>query len=171
MIAQRPIERTVPPTHVMGIARFERASSERPRGSTSTKRISSATPISSTVRSAIFSFAARPSLRPMGATSSSLSISRSPKGCRKASTGSRRSTRDRFKEIDETIELRPILDRLIANPPLDLDLGEETEAELYAVAGGLSLALARTFKIIDPDLKNPQARHWERSFQIFDLLL
>ena len=27
------------------------------------------------------------------------------------------------------------------------------------------------FKIIDPDLKNPQARHWERSFQIFDLLL
>ena len=26
-------------------------------------------------------------------------------------------------------------------------------------------------KIIDPDLKNPQARHWERSFQIFDLLL
>jgi hypothetical protein len=44
-------------------------------------------------KSAIFSFAARPSLRPMGATSSSLSISRSPKGCRKASTGSRRSTR------------------------------------------------------------------------------
>src|SRR3981081_3692107 len=25
----------------------------------------------------------------------------------------------RFKEIDETIELRPILDRLIARPPLD----------------------------------------------------
>jgi len=34
------------------------------------------------------------------------------------------------------------------------------------------MALARSFKIIDPDLKNPQARrHWERSFQIFDLLL
>jgi hypothetical protein len=77
----------------------------------------------------------------------------------------------RFKEIDETVELRPILDRLIANPPLDLELSEETEAELYAAAGGLSIALARTFKIIDPDLKNPQARHWERSFQIFDLLL
>jgi hypothetical protein len=52
-----------------------------------------------------------------------------------------------------------------------LDLSEETEAELSAVGGGLSIALARTFKIIDPDLKNPQARHWERSFQIFDLLL
>ena len=77
----------------------------------------------------------------------------------------------RFKEIDETIELRPILDRLIARPPLDLDLSEETEAELSAVGGGLSIALARTFKIIDPHLKNPQARHWERSFQIFDLLL
>ena len=77
----------------------------------------------------------------------------------------------KFKEIDQTIELRAILDRLIARPPLDLDLSEETEAELSAVGGGLSIALARTFKIIDPDLKNPQARHWERSFQIFDLLL
>jgi hypothetical protein len=31
--------------------------------------------------------------------------------------------------------------------------------------------MALALKIIDPDLKNPQARHWERSFQIFDLLL
>jgi hypothetical protein len=67
--------------------------------------------------------------------------------------------------------MRPILDHLTARPPLDLDFSEETEAELYVVGGGLSIALARTFKIIDPDLKNPQARHWERSFQIFDLLL
>jgi hypothetical protein len=77
----------------------------------------------------------------------------------------------RFKEIDETIELRPILDRLTARPPLDLELSVETEAEFSAVGGGLSIALARTVKITDPDLKNPQARHWERSFQIFDLLL
>jgi hypothetical protein len=33
------------------------------------------------------------------------------------------------------------------------------------------VALARSFKIIDPDLKNPQTVHWERCFQIFDLLL
>jgi Domain of unknown function (DUF1931)/Thioredoxin len=49
--------------------------------------------------------------------------------------------------------------------------GVETEARLPEIAGGLSLALARMFKIIDPDLKNPQSEHWERFFRIFDLLL
>jgi Domain of unknown function (DUF1931) len=51
------------------------------------------------------------------------------------------------------------------------DQGVETEARLPEIAGGLSLALARMFKIIDPDLKNPQSEHWERFFRIFDLLL
>jgi hypothetical protein len=37
--------------------------------------------------------------------------------------------------------------------------------------GGLSVALARAFKIIDPNLKNPATEHWRRSFQIFDLML
>ena len=32
-------------------------------------------------------------------------------------------------------------------------------------------ALARRFKIIDPDLRKPQPEHWERSFRIFDQLL
>ena len=76
-----------------------------------------------------------------------------------------------FRDIDEEIELRPILDRLTHQPPLDLAYGAETEARLPQVAGGLSVALARTFKIIDPNLKNPRTEHWERSFQIFDLLL
>jgi hypothetical protein len=42
---------------------------------------------------------------------------------------------------------------------------------LHSFCNSASLALARTFKIIDPDLKNPQSEHWERSFRIFDLLL
>jgi hypothetical protein len=37
--------------------------------------------------------------------------------------------------------------------------------------GGLRVALVRAFKILDPDLKLPAAEHWQRSFQIFDLLL
>ena len=39
------------------------------------------------------------------------------------------------------------------------------------IAGGLSVALARTFKIIDPALKTPHTVQWERSFEIFHLLL
>jgi Domain of unknown function (DUF1931) len=76
-----------------------------------------------------------------------------------------------FENIDEQIELRPILDQLTAQPPLDLAYGEETEARLPEVMGGLSVALARAFKIIDGDLKNPATKHWQQCFRIFDLLI
>jgi hypothetical protein len=76
-----------------------------------------------------------------------------------------------FRKLDEEVELDPILDQLAARPPLDLPYGEELEAEFPTIVGGLSVALARTFKIIDPALKNPSTEHWQRSFQIFDLLL
>ena len=76
-----------------------------------------------------------------------------------------------FRNIDEQIELRSILDHLASSPPLDLAYSEETEARLPEIVGGISVALARTFKIIDPKLKNPQTEHWERSQRLFDLLL
>ena len=76
-----------------------------------------------------------------------------------------------FRRMDKLIELQPILDHLAARPPLDLAYSEETEARLAAVAGGISVALARTFKVIDPNLKNPQAEHWDTVLHIFDLLM
>ena len=76
-----------------------------------------------------------------------------------------------FRTIDEQIELQPILDHLAARPPLDLAYNEETEARLPAIAGGISVALAQTFKVIDPDLRNPQTQHWETVLRIFELLL
>jgi hypothetical protein len=76
-----------------------------------------------------------------------------------------------FQEIDEQIELKPILDDLAARPQLDLAYSEQTEARFPEIIGGLSVALARTFKIIEPELKNPQTAHWDRAFQIFNLLL
>jgi hypothetical protein len=63
------------------------------------------------------------------------------------------------------------LDQAVPEPPLDLAYSQETEARLPAIAGGLSLALARTFKIIDPRIKHPATQQWERAFRIFDLLL
>jgi Domain of unknown function (DUF1931) len=83
--------------------------------------------------------------------------------------GLRASIRE-FKQVDEKIELTPILDHITARPPLGLRCGEDTEASLPAIAGGFSIALARTFKIIDPELKNPRTEHWQRAFSIFDLL-
>lgn len=76
-----------------------------------------------------------------------------------------------FRRMDADIGLLPILNELTIRPPLDLPLTDEVDAELPALAGGLSVALAKTFKIIDSSLKNPSSEHWERSFRLFDLLL
>jgi hypothetical protein len=76
-----------------------------------------------------------------------------------------------FRELDEEVELQPILDQLAARLPLDLSLAEEVEARLPAIVGGLSVALAQTFRVIDPGLKNPQSEQWERAFRVFNLLL
>lgn len=54
---------------------------------------------------------------------------------------------------------------------LDLAYSEETEARLPTIVGGMSVALARTFKIVDPKIRNPRTEQWERAFQIFTLLL
>jgi hypothetical protein len=76
-----------------------------------------------------------------------------------------------FEALDLDIGLEPILDRAVPEPPLDLAYSDEVKARLPAIAGGLSLAVARTFKIIDPQTKHPATQQWERAFQIFNLLL
>ena len=76
-----------------------------------------------------------------------------------------------FEALDLDIGLEPILHTAVPEPQLDLAYSDEVEAYLPAVAGGLTLAVARAFKIIDPQTKHPATQHWERAFQIFDLLL
>jgi hypothetical protein len=49
--------------------------------------------------------------------------------------------------------------------------GEETEDVLVEVFGGMSLALARSFRIVDPEVRNPSTDHWDRTFQLFRLLV
>jgi hypothetical protein len=77
----------------------------------------------------------------------------------------------RFRKLDQKIGLERILEDLADRPQLDLTVSDETEAELPEIAGGVSLALARAFPIIDPDVRNPQTAQWERAFRLFDLLL
>ena len=76
-----------------------------------------------------------------------------------------------FEKLDEKIELRPILDHLAARPPLDIAYGEDVEDHLPEIVGGLSVAVARAFRIIDPNLKNPSSEHSQKCFRLFDLLL
>jgi uncharacterized protein DUF1931 len=76
-----------------------------------------------------------------------------------------------FEKLEESVELQPILEVLAARPPLELSYSDETEARLPSVVGGLSVALARSFEIVDPNVRNPQTVQWERVLPLFDLLL
>jgi hypothetical protein len=76
-----------------------------------------------------------------------------------------------FVKLDQNIELQPILEQLAAQPALDVELDEETQGRLVQVVGGMTLALGRTFTILEPGVRNPSTNHWERAFRIFDLLL
>jgi histone H3/H4 len=76
-----------------------------------------------------------------------------------------------FEKLDLDIGLERILDNEVPEPQIDLPYSDETESRLPAIAGGMSLALAHTFKIIDPQVKHPATEMWERAFQIFNQLL
>jgi Domain of unknown function (DUF1931) len=76
-----------------------------------------------------------------------------------------------FRKLDIDIGLETILNQSVPEPQIDLPYSEETEARLPDIAGGLTLAIARIFKIIDPDLKHPATLEWEKAFRMFDQLL
>jgi hypothetical protein len=76
-----------------------------------------------------------------------------------------------FERIEEQIELRPILESLAARPPLDAALSEQTRARVPLIFGGISVALARTFKLLDAGLKAVHNQEWERAFSLFRMLI
>jgi hypothetical protein len=76
-----------------------------------------------------------------------------------------------FEKLDTDVGLEPHLRRTVTWPELDLDLDDEARDELSRVAGGLCLAIARSFGIVEPGLRNPATSHWERAVRLFDLVL
>ena len=75
----------------------------------------------------------------------------------------------RVRAPREEIELRPVLESLAARPALEATLSEDVRARLTLLFGGISVALARTFKLIDAELKAAHTKKWERAF--FRLLI
>jgi histone H3/H4 len=76
-----------------------------------------------------------------------------------------------FHKLDEELDIVPLLEQLLAWPPLDIAISELTEAMLPEIVGGMSIALGRAFKVVHPHLKNPGSAEWEQAFVLFDLLL
>ena len=75
-----------------------------------------------------------------------------------------------FHKLDEAEEIRELLRQNLRRPPADVTFAEETEQLLPELFGGLSVALARSFRVIDPRLTHPATEHWERAFDIFRLV-
>ena len=76
-----------------------------------------------------------------------------------------------FDELDVAAEVRELLRHDLRRPPGDVTFSEETEELLPEVFGGLSVVLAQSFKVIDPDSTNPRTEHWERAFTLFRLIM
>jgi hypothetical protein len=76
-----------------------------------------------------------------------------------------------FDKLDEADEIRQLLRGAVRRPPADVTFSEETEDMLPEVFGGISIALARSFRIVDPRVTNPSTEHWERGFDLFRMLL
>lgn len=76
-----------------------------------------------------------------------------------------------FRKLDVALEVEPILAQLEKLPPMDLAYEDELVSRLPNLLGGLGYALARSFKVIEPLLKNPQTKDWDKVETLFDLLV
>lgn len=76
-----------------------------------------------------------------------------------------------FRDIDRQVQLDPLLEKMTPLPPSDLAYSDATIERLPEIVGGLGMALARSFTILDPAMKNPGSEDWERIYRIFDTLL
>ena len=76
-----------------------------------------------------------------------------------------------FGKLEEADELRRFLRSSVRRPPADITFGDETEDVLIEVFGGLGVALARSFRLLDEHVTNPTTEHWDRAFGLFRLLV
>jgi len=84
--------------------------------------------------------------------------------------GLQQAIRD-FKEFDEELSLKPILEQQATLPPLKLGISDMVEKKIPDIVGGITVSLARVFKAVNPDLKNPGSREWEQVEEIYRILL
>jgi hypothetical protein len=76
-----------------------------------------------------------------------------------------------FGKLEEADDLRQVLRETVRRPPSDVTFGEDTEDVLVEVFGGISVALARSFRLLDGQVTNPSSQHWDRAFELFRLLV
>jgi hypothetical protein len=78
---------------------------------------------------------------------------------------------DEFLLLDEKLDPLPILNRLAKKPVLaGAEYHRHTLAQLPHIQGGMSIALARNFRVIEPRAARVSTGQWDRTFNLFDLV-
>jgi Domain of unknown function (DUF1931) len=75
-----------------------------------------------------------------------------------------------FEKPDDQVEPGLILGEFAAAPPPDVMLSE-TADRLLLLFGGISIAVARTFRVIDAKLQTGHSERRERVFAVSRLLI
>ena len=75
-----------------------------------------------------------------------------------------------FDKLEEAEEIRELLRRVVRQPPGDVAFAEDTDRLLPELFGGLSIALIRSFRVVDATVSNPSTEHWDRVFTMFQLV-
>jgi hypothetical protein len=75
-----------------------------------------------------------------------------------------------FDKLEEAEEIRELLRQVVRQPPGDIAFAEDAEQLLPELFGGLSIALARSFGVVDATVSKPSTEHWNRVFTIFRLV-
>ncbi|UXA11034.1 DUF1931 family protein [Mycobacterium sp. SMC-8] len=75
-----------------------------------------------------------------------------------------------FDKLEEAEEIRELLRQAVRNPPGDVMFAEDTEQLLPELFGGLSIAVARSFRVVDATVSNPSTEDWDRVYELFRLV-
>jgi hypothetical protein len=75
-----------------------------------------------------------------------------------------------FDKLEEAEEIRELLGLAVRLPPGDVTFAEDTERLLPELFGGLTIALARSFRVVDPKVSSPSTEQWDRVFTLFRLV-
>ena len=79
-------------------------------------------------------------------------------------------TINEFKKLEQTIELKDILERLATYPPL-IEIEAELEKDLPEIVGGLTLVLAKTIKKLDEENRSVTHELISKAKDILNLTL
>ncbi len=86
-------------------------------------------------------------------------------------TKAMKESMQKFQELEEELELQPILDHLAALPPLKYGLEEELEKKLPDLVGTLLYVMANITKEFSPRDKTISAKEMERAENILNLMI